>query len=51
MRVTIQLPDDISAALEEQWDDVPRRSLEAIAVEAYRTRRLDGLTGPAAVGA
>ena len=37
MRVTIQLPDDISAALEEQWDDVPRRSLEAIAVEAYRT--------------
>jgi len=51
MRVTIQLPDDISAALEEQWDDVPRRSLEAIAVEAYRTgdlteshvRRLLGL--------
>src|SRR5438128_6035209 len=51
MRVTIQLPDDISAALEEQWDDVPRRSLEAIAVEAYRTgaltesqvRRLMGL--------
>lgn len=37
MRVTIQLPDDISAALEERWDDVPRRSLEAIAVEAYRT--------------
>jgi hypothetical protein len=29
MRVTIQLPDDISAALSEQWDDVPRRSLEA----------------------
>lgn len=37
MRVTIQLPDDISAALEERWDDVPRRSLEAIAVGAYRT--------------
>jgi hypothetical protein len=51
MQVTIQLPEDISAALEEQWDDVPRRSLEAIAVEAYRTgalnepqvRRLPGL--------
>ena len=27
-------------ALEEQWDDVPRRSLEAIAVEAYRTGAL-----------
>jgi predicted HTH domain antitoxin len=40
MQVTIQLPDDISAALEEQWDDVPRRSLEAIAVEAYRTTAL-----------
>ena len=40
MRVTIQLPDDISAALEEQWEDVPRRSLEAIAVEAYRTGAL-----------
>jgi predicted HTH domain antitoxin len=51
MRVTIQLPDDISAALAERWNDVPRRSLEAIAVEAYRTgvlsesqvRRLLGL--------
>ncbi len=40
MRVTIQLPDDISTALEQQWDDVPRRSLEAIAVEAYRTGAL-----------
>ena len=34
------MPDDISAALEEQWEDVPRRSLEAIAVEAYRTGAL-----------
>ena len=40
MRVTIQLPEDISAALKEQWDDVPRRSLEAIAVEGYRTGAL-----------
>jgi predicted HTH domain antitoxin len=40
MRVTIQLPDDIVAALEEQWDDVPRRSLEAIAVEGYRSGAL-----------
>jgi predicted HTH domain antitoxin len=40
MRVTIQLPDDISTALEARWDDVPRRSLEAIAVEAYRTGAL-----------
>ena len=40
MRVTIQLPEDISAALEERWDNVPRRSLEAIAVEGYRTGAL-----------
>jgi hypothetical protein len=40
MSVTIDLPDDISAALTEQWDDVPRRSLEAIAVEGYRTGAL-----------
>lgn len=40
MPVTIQLPDDISAALGDHWDDVPRRSLEAIAVEAYRVEAL-----------
>ena len=35
MQVTIQLPADILAALSEQWENVPRRSLEAIAVEGY----------------
>jgi len=40
MKVTIQLPEDISAALEERWDNVPRRALEAIAVEGYRTGAL-----------
>lgn len=40
MTVTIQLPADISAALGERWDDVPRRSLEAIAMEGYRTGAL-----------
>ena len=40
MKVTIQLPEDISAALAGQWDDVPRRSLEAIAIEGYRTGAL-----------
>ena len=37
MKVTIDLPEDIAAALRGEWDDLPRRSLEAIAVEAYRT--------------
>jgi len=40
MSVTIQLPADISAALGARWDDVPRRSLEAIAIEGYRTGAL-----------
>ena len=30
----------VSAALKGRWDDVPRRSLEAIAVEGYRTGAL-----------
>jgi predicted HTH domain antitoxin len=50
MRVTIQLPDDISAALGAQWDDVPRRSLEAIAVEAYRTGALTESQGRRLLG-
>jgi hypothetical protein len=37
MQVTLELPDDLSAVLEEHWSDVPRQTLEALAVEAYRT--------------
>ena len=40
MKVTIELPDDVLAALKGRWDDVPRRSLEAVAVEGYRTGAL-----------
>jgi predicted HTH domain antitoxin len=40
MKVTIDLPEDVSAALKGRWDDVVRRSLEAIAVEGYRTGAL-----------
>ena len=40
MQVTINLPEDIAAALKGEWDNVPRRSLEAIAVEGYRTGAL-----------
>src|SRR5258708_31497185 len=40
MKVSIDLPEDVSAALSGRWDDVPRRSLEAIAVEGYRTGAL-----------
>ena len=40
MSVTIDLPEGHFGCSHEQWDDVPRRSLEAIAVEAYRTEAL-----------
>jgi predicted HTH domain antitoxin len=40
MKVTIDLPDDVSAALKGRWNDVPRRALEVIAVEVYRTGAL-----------
>jgi hypothetical protein len=40
MKVTIELPEDVSAALKGRWNDVPRWSLEAIAVEGYRTGAL-----------
>ena len=40
MQVRIDLPEDISAALEDHWQDVPRHILEALAVDAYRTGAL-----------
>jgi predicted nucleic acid-binding protein len=35
MQVNIELPEDVSQALQERWGDVSRRSLEAIALEGY----------------
>jgi predicted HTH domain antitoxin len=40
VQVTLDIPDDISAALESQWRDLPRQALEALAVEGYRTGAL-----------
>ena len=40
MKVTIEVPEDVLAALKSRWDDVPRRSLEAVAVDGYRTGAL-----------
>lgn len=40
MQVTLDLPDDISDALEDRWVDIPQRALEALAVEGYRTGAL-----------
>ena len=40
MQVTFDLPDDISAVLENHWPDLSRQALEALAAEAYRTGAL-----------
>ncbi|MDX2151479.1 MAG: UPF0175 family protein [Bryobacteraceae bacterium] len=41
MNVAIELPEDIARQLEAAWDDMPRRALEAIAVEGYRSDALN----------
>jgi len=40
MQVNIELPENVSQALQECWGDVSRRSLEAIALEGYRSGAL-----------
>ncbi|MEK7409246.1 MAG: UPF0175 family protein [Acidobacteriota bacterium] len=40
MNVAIELPEDIAKQLEAAWHDMPRRALEAIAVEGYRSGAL-----------
>lgn len=40
MNVAVELPDDIARQLETAWHDIPRRALEAIAVEGYRSGAL-----------
>lgn len=40
MPVTIELPEEIEHQLEEKWGDLPRRALEAVALEGYRSEAL-----------
>jgi predicted HTH domain antitoxin len=40
MQVTLDLPDDISQALQGEWHDLHGRALEALAVDGYRTGAL-----------
>jgi hypothetical protein len=40
MRVTIDLPADVSAALQQRGVDVSRQALEALAADGYRTGAL-----------
>jgi predicted HTH domain antitoxin len=38
--LTIELPEEIERQLEAAWENLPRRALEALAVEGYRTGAL-----------
>jgi Uncharacterised protein family (UPF0175) len=40
MEVAIQLPNTLVKRLQEQWDDLPRRVLESVALEGFRQRIL-----------
>ncbi len=37
MNVSITVPDDVGHRLKEKWKDIPRRALEALAIEAYKS--------------
>lgn len=39
-RFAVELPDDIAQRLESEWSNVPRRMLEAVAAEGYRSGAL-----------
>lgn len=40
MSVTIELPEEIERRLEMEWGNLPRRVLEAVALEGYRSGAL-----------
>ncbi len=40
MEVAITLPEDVAYRLQLRWSDIPKRTLEALAVEAYRSGAL-----------
>ncbi|MGH9469684.1 MAG: UPF0175 family protein [Terriglobia bacterium] len=40
MQVAIELPEDIAEGLRAKWKDLPRHTLEAVALEGYRSGAL-----------
>ena len=40
MRVAIELPEDVAQDLRAKWQDLPRHTLEAVAIEGYRSGAL-----------
>ncbi|MGC2110821.1 MAG: UPF0175 family protein [Candidatus Korobacteraceae bacterium] len=42
MQITLEIPDELAATLAGSEQELSRAALEAIALEAYRQRRLSG---------
>lgn len=40
MSITIALPESIERQLQQEWGDLDRKALEALAIEGYRTEAL-----------
>jgi hypothetical protein len=40
MTVDLEIPDEVEERLSARWGDLPRRALEAVAIEAYRSGAL-----------
>jgi hypothetical protein len=38
MQITINIPEDIGNQLQQNWEDLPQKILEALAIEAFRNR-------------
>lgn len=36
MQITIEIPEEIGKQLQQNWQDLPQKILEALALEAYR---------------
>lgn len=36
MQITIEIPEEIGNQLKQNWQDLPQKILEALALEAYR---------------
>ena len=43
MLITLELPEDIAQGLETKWTDLPRATLERLALEAYRSNALSAV--------
>ncbi len=40
VNVSIELPEDVSKAMQKKWGDLARRTLEALAIDGYRSGAL-----------